>query len=97
MKTTSRRITFVDGNKSPLYCSVLFRYLEPDLKSLLEEELSSSRIGSKFEKLNHSIAGMVRYFSAGMCISFLHTCRSIPVKYLINLRVVETDQQLTVL
>lgn len=39
------------------------RYLEPDLKTLLEDELSASRIGSKFEKLNHSIATMVRIYT----------------------------------
>ncbi len=37
----------------------LERYLEPEVKDILEEELVTSRMGSKFEKLNHSIASMV--------------------------------------
>ncbi len=40
----------------------LERYLEPEVKDILEEELITSRMGSKFEKLNHSIASMVNSF-----------------------------------
>ena len=43
-----------------LIICLLPRYLEPDLKSLLEEEMSEDQFSHKFEKLNNAIAGLVR-------------------------------------
>ena len=41
----------------------LCRYLEPDLRSLLAEELSTDPTSLKFAKLNDAIAGVVRTLS----------------------------------
>lgn len=37
----------------------LDRYLEPDLHALLSEEMSETRFGIKFQKLNYAIASMI--------------------------------------
>lgn len=41
----------------------LEKYLEPDLKSLLEEEMSEDQFSHKFEKLNNAIAGLIDDYS----------------------------------
>ena len=41
------------------YVHLLFRYLEPDVKTLLTEEMSADVASNKFEKLNEAIAGLV--------------------------------------
>ena len=55
------------------------RYLEPDLRSLLAEELSSDPTSLKFAKLNDAIAGVVRALSdlsPGLVTSLTPPCRS---------------------
>lgn len=41
------------------YLTVIYRYLEPDVKSLLTEEFDDKKFGHRFKALNTAMASMV--------------------------------------